>query len=116
MEINEWIRAAEERAADAFKKVDRNALVCQERVLKAFQTHRISARHFSPTEGYGYDDIGRDALDEVFADALNAEAALVRPQIANGTHAIFLALSGLLEPGDVVFSASGRPGLDSGQI
>ena len=109
MNIDEMIREAEERAANAFKRVDQNALICQERVLNAFQTHKISVRHFSPTEGYGYDDIGRDALDEVFADALNAEAALVRPQIANGTHAIFLALSGTLEPNDTVLSLTGTP-------
>lgn len=109
MDVNEWIREAEERAENAFKRVDRNALICQERVLKAFQKHMISVRHFSPSEGYGYDDIGRDALDEVFADALNAEAALVRPQIANGTHAIFLALSGTLEPNDTVLSLTGTP-------
>jgi cystathionine beta-lyase family protein involved in aluminum resistance len=109
MNIDELIRAAEERAANAFRKVDNTALLCQERVLHAFQEHRISVRHFSPTEGYGYDDIGRDALDEVFADALNAEAALVRPQIANGTHAIFLALSGTLEPNDTVLSITGTP-------
>ena len=109
MEINELIKKAEERSANAFHNVEHNALICQERVLKAFQTHRISARHFSPTEGYGYDDIGRDALDEVFAEALNAEAALVRPQIANGTHAIFLALSGTLEPNDTILSLTGTP-------
>ncbi len=109
MKIDELIQNAEERTKDAFSRVDRIALTCQERVLNAFQTHRISARHFSPTEGYGYDDIGRDALDEVFADALNAEAALVRPQIANGTHAIFLALSGTLEPNDTVLSLTGTP-------
>ena len=109
MEMNEMIQKAEKRAETAFQRVDRNALICQERVLNAFQTHRISARHFAPTEGYGYDDIGRDALDEVFADALMAEAALVRPQIANGTHAIYLALSGVLEPGDTVLSLTGTP-------
>lgn len=109
MEINEMIKAAEERSANAFKRSEKIALLCQERVLNAFQTHRISARHFAPTEGYGYDDIGRDALDDVFADALNAEAALVRPQIANGTHAIFLALSGTLEPNDTVLSLTGTP-------
>ena len=109
MKINEMIETAEKRAANAFLRVDKNALVCQERVLKAFQAHRISARHFAPTEGYGYDDVGRDALDEVFADALTAESALVRPQIANGTHAIFLALSGVLEPNDTVLSLTGTP-------
>ncbi len=109
MEINDLIQRAEKRAANAFLRVDQNALTCQERVLKAFQSHRISARHFAPTEGYGYDDVGRDALDEVFADALTAESALVRPQIANGTHAIFLALSGVLEPNDTVLSLTGTP-------
>ena len=109
MEINEWINQAEQHAKESFARVDRIALTCQERVLRAFQTHRISARHFAPTEGYGYDDIGRDALDEVFADALNAESALVRPQIANGTHAIFLGLSGVLEPNDTVLSLTGMP-------
>ena len=109
MKINEMIETAKKRAANAFLRVDKNALVCQERVLKAFQAHRISARHFAPTEGYGYDDVGRDALDEVFADALTAESALVRPQIANGTHAIFLALSGVLEPNDTVLSLTGTP-------
>ena len=109
MEINEMIREAERRASEAFDRAEQNALICQERVLKAFQENRISARHFSPTEGYGYDDIGRDALDEVFAYALNAESALVRPQIANGTHAIFLALSGTLEPNDTVLSLTGVP-------
>lgn len=109
MKINEMIETAEKRASNAFLRVDKNALVCQERVLKAFQAHRISARHFAPTEGYGYDDVGRDALDEVFADALTAESALARPQIANGTHAIFLALSGVLEPNDTVLSLTGTP-------
>ena len=85
------------------------ARITTERVLRAFQTHRISARHFAPTEGYGYDDTGRDALDLVFADALCAEDALVRPQIANGTHAIFLALAGVLEPNDTVLSLTGTP-------
>ena len=100
---------AEERGRNAFRLVDRNALICQERVLHAFQNHRISVRHFAPTEGYGYDDIGRDALDAVFAYSLLAEDALVRPQIANGTHAIFLALSGVLEPNDTILSLTGTP-------
>ncbi|MBR2644138.1 MAG: methionine gamma-lyase family protein [Clostridia bacterium] len=109
MNINERIRAAEQRCADAFQNVDNIARTTTERVLRAFQSNRISARHFAPTEGYGYDDTGRDALDRVFAEALCAEDALVRPQIANGTHAIFLALAGTLEPGDTVLSLTGTP-------
>lgn len=106
-EIEQCIQTAEDRLAPSFKHIERIALANQERVLNAFRAERISTRHFAPTEGYGYDDIGRDALDRVFARTLQAEDALVRPQIANGTHAIFLALSGLLEPGDAVLSASG---------
>lgn len=109
MEINEMIKSAEALASETFSRIDTIALTCQDRVLRAFQNNRISARHFAPTEGYGYDDIGRDALDEVFAESLGAEAALVRPQIANGTHAIFLGLSGVLEPNETILSLTGSP-------
>lgn len=91
------------------QQAEQISLHCSRRVLKAFQEHSVSARHFAPSEGYGYDDIGRDTLDKVFADALQAEDALVRAQIANGTHAIFLALAGVLEPGDKILSVTGMP-------
>ena len=91
------------------QQAEQISLHCSRRVLKAFQEHSVSARHFAPSEGYGYDDIGRDTLDRVFADALQAEDALVRAQIANGTHAIFLALAGVLEPGDKILSVTGMP-------
>lgn len=109
LEIENRILSAEDKLALAFKSLERIALTNQERVLNAFREEGISTRHFTPTEGYGYDDIGRDALDRVFARALQGEDALVRPQIANGTQTIFLALSALLEPGDAVLSASGLP-------
>ncbi len=109
MNIEKLIAEAEERCSSAFRAAEKTSLTCTERVLNAFAEHRISARHFAPTEGYGYDDAGRDALDAVFADALFAEDALVRPQIANGTHAIFLALSGVTEPGDTILSLTGTP-------
>ena len=109
MNIEALVRGAELSLGPAFARLEEIALVNQKRVLDALRAEAISPRHFAPTEGYGYDDLGRDALDRVFARALQTEDALVRPQIANGTHAIFLSLSGLLEPGDVVFSASGTP-------
>lgn len=108
-DIFEMIQAAEKRLGPAFSHLEGIALTNEKRVLDAFRAEPVSPRHFAPTEGYGYDDLGRDALDRVFARALQTEDALVRPQIANGTHAIFLALSGLLEPGDVLFSATGTP-------
>ena len=108
-DVLELVRAAEKRLQPTFARLEEIALRNEKRVLDAFRAEPVSPRHFAPTEGYGYDDLGRDALDRVFARALQTEDALVRSQIANGTHAIFLALSGLLEPGDVIFSASGRP-------
>ena len=108
-DMYELVNRAEKWLQPAFGRLEEIALVNEKRVLDAFRAEPVSPRHFAPTEGYGYDDLGRDALDRVFARALQTEDALVRPQIANGTHAIFLALSGLLEPGDVVFSATGRP-------
>ncbi len=79
------------------------------RVLAAFRKHRIGQRHFAPSTGYGYDDVGRDTLGEIFAELMGAECALVRPQIASGTHALALALQGVLRPGDVLVSAAGTP-------
>ena len=79
------------------------------KVLRAFQGHDVSARNFAPTNGYGYDDVGRDALGAMFAQVMGCEAALVRPQIASGTHALALCLQGVLRPGDVLLSAAGRP-------
>ena len=108
-DVSELVREAEARLQPAFAHLEEIALKNEKRVLDAFRAEPVSPRHFAPTEGYGYDDLGRDALDRVFARALQTEDALVRPQIANGTHAIFLALSGLLEPRDVIFSATGRP-------
>lgn len=108
-DVYELVREAEQRLRPAFAHLEEVALINEKRVLDAFRGEPVSPRHFAPTEGYGYDDLGRDALDRVFARALETEDALVRPQIANGTHAIFLALSGLLEPKDAVFSATGTP-------
>ena len=109
IDVFDLVRGAEQRLQPAFAQLEQIALSNQKRVLDALRAEPVSPRHFAPTEGYGYDDLGRDALDRVFARALQTEDALVRPQIANGTHAIFLALSGLLEPGDVIFSATGKP-------
>lgn len=78
-------------------------------VLRAFQAEQVAARHFAPTTGYGYDDVARDTLERVFARVMGAQDALVRPQIASGTHALALCLFGLLRPGDVLLSVAGSP-------
>lgn len=105
----ELIWEAERGLSGVFRRIDAVEAVVQMRVLESFQRHRVAGRHFAPSTGYGYDDIGRDTLDLLFADAFEAEAALVRPQIVNGTHAIYLALSGVVEPGDHILSITGRP-------
>ena len=108
-QAREFVWNAEHQLGGVFQRIDSVESVTQMRVLDAFQNHGVAARHFAPTTGYGYDDIGRDTLDLVFADALQAEAALVRPQFVNGTHAIFTALAGLTEPGDAILSITGSP-------
>lgn len=106
---SEQIQAAERRCAAAFERADRIALRNTERVLDAFQRHAVAVRHFAPTTGYGYGDVGRDTLEAVFADLFGTEAAIVRPQIASGTHALSLCLFGLLLPGDELLYATGAP-------
>jgi len=81
----------------------------QLKVLKAMQENRISEAHFAATNGYGYNDLGRDALEAVYATVFKAEAALVRAQVVSGTHALALALFGNLRPGDTLLSVTGTP-------
>lgn len=104
----EFVWDAERQLSEVFQRIDSVESVTQMRVLDAFQAHGVAARHFAPTTGYGYDDIGRDTLDLVFADAMQADAALVRPQFVNGTHAIFTVLAGD-RAGDAILSITGRP-------
>ncbi len=105
----EIIERAEKDCALAFSRLDEIERVNTKKVLDSFKNHRVSARHFAPTTGYGYDDIGRDTLGEIFAEVLGTETALVRPQIASGTHALALCLFGILRPGDTLLSAAGKP-------
>ena len=100
---------AEQDCQPVFAALEENELKNTQRVLAAFQAEDIATRHFSPTTGYGYDDIGRDALERVFARLFGAESAIVRPAIACGTAALSLCLFGLLLPGDHLLSATGAP-------
>ena len=109
MNIWEQVEAAEATCAAAFSKIDRMALHNTARVLDAFQKQEVAVRHFTPTTGYGYGDVGRDTLELIFADLFGTEAAMVRPQIVSGTHALSLCLFGLLLPGDELLYASGAP-------
>ncbi len=94
---------------ERFAKIDEVAEFNQMKVLKAMQDARVSDIHFAATTGYGYNDLGRDTLEEVYAKAFHTEAALVRPQLISGTHALHVALSGNLRPGDELLSPVGKP-------
>ena len=94
---------------DRFAAIDRVAEYNQAKVLRAMQKNRVSAACFVPTSGYGYDDFGRDTLERVYADVFHTESALVRPQITCGTHALTIALSANLLPGDELLSPVGLP-------
>lgn len=92
-----------------FKKIDEVAEYNQIKVIRALQKNRVDAACFAESTGYGYDDMGRDTLERVYADCFGTEDALVRPQITCGTHALALALSANLRPGDELLSPAGKP-------
>ena len=98
-----------EKIRDRFAQIDKVAEYNQAKVLAAMQKNRVSAACFAATTGYGYDDMGRDNLEKVYADVFHTEAALVRPQITCGTHALTIALSANLLPGDELLSPVGLP-------
>ena len=99
----------EKELRQQFAEIDAVTEYNQQKVLSAFIRHGVSETHFTATTGYGYGDRGRDMLDEVFADIFETEDALVRHSILSGTHAITIALFGILQPGDMMLAATGRP-------
>ena len=113
LQISERVRAlgrqAQQDLREQFDRIDAIAEENSIRVLEAFQDHRVAEGYFAGTTGYGYDDLGRDKLDEIYAQLFGTEAALVRIQFVNGTHAIACALYGALKTGDVLVSAVGAP-------
>ena len=99
----------EELIKDRFAEIDRITEYNQLKVLRAMQKNNLSDVHFSATTGYGYNDLGRDTLEKIYADIFNTEDALVRPQLISGTHALTVALAGNLRPGDEILSPVGVP-------
>ena len=100
---------AEKRCTECFRKIDLTAQKNTERVLESFRSHRVAEACFSGTTGYGYDDLGRETLDQIYADLLGTESALVRIGFVNGTHALTTALFALAEPGETILSLTGLP-------
>lgn len=99
----------EEKVRTYHQEVDERAFYNQQKVLAAFRNNQVSDFHLHPSTGYGYDDEGRDNLERVYAQTFGAEAAIVRPQIISGTHAITLSLFGVLRPGDELVYITGKP-------
>ena len=109
LDLNKLVCEAEERLAPHFARIDAIATENTERVLRSFREHRVSETMLGSTNGYGYDDAGRDTLDRIYADVFGAEAAIVRHTIASGTHALTIGLFALLRPGDIMLSITGKP-------
>lgn len=107
--LAELAEQAEKNCSDAFARIEKTAEYCGAKVLKAFSDNRISESCFYGSTGYGYGDIGREAIDKVFAQVLGTEDALVRFNFVSGTHALSTALFGVLRTGDKIVSITGKP-------
>lgn len=107
--VLEYCKTIETSLKDRFDAIDKVAEYNQMKVIKAMQENRLSDVHFCATTGYGYNDLGRETLESIYASVFHAESALVRPQLTCGTHALTIALSGNLRPGDEILSPVGKP-------
>ncbi|WP_437182700.1 aminotransferase class I/II-fold pyridoxal phosphate-dependent enzyme [Shouchella shacheensis] len=107
--MHDLVQNVETSIAEQHKHADDVALINQKRVMDSFRNHEISEFHFTPSTGYGYDDVGRDTLEEIYADVFGGESALVRAQITSGTHAIATSLFGVLRPSDELLYITGKP-------
>ena len=107
--IEMMIARAEKELQEQFAEIEANEEKRTRQVLDTFRKFSVSYRHFAPTTGYGYDDIGRDTLEKIYADLFHTEAALMRPHVASGTAALSLTLFGMTKPGDRILSATGMP-------
>ncbi|WP_349410592.1 methionine gamma-lyase family protein [Pseudalkalibacillus sp. SCS-8] len=107
--LAERSKSIEGKIRPIHERIERIELVNQEKVLTAFRNNKVSDFHFTPSTGYGYDDTGRDVLENVYAEVFGADSAIVRPHIISGTHAISIALSGVLRPKDELLYITGKP-------
>ena len=108
-QIEPMILKAERELKETFEKIDKNEAIRTRQILDAFKQEKVSYRHFAPSNGYGYDDLGRDTLERIFASLFHTEAALIRPHVSSGTAALSLTLFGLTRPGESIVSATGMP-------
>lgn len=107
--IIELVNKCEKECQEVFNEIDKVCEINSKKVLDAFQKNKVSENHFNSTTGYGYNDIGREVIEKVYADVFETEAALVRSQFISGSHALNVAFFSLLRPGDLLLSISGLP-------
>ena len=107
--IKDIAQIAEKKAEESFEEIEKISEANQYKVLLSFINNKVSETDFTASSGYGYNELGREKLERVYADVFHAEEALVRPQITCGTHALYLALSSLLLPGDEILFITGKP-------
>ena len=108
-EVREKFNAAEKALKDKFREIDELETLNSIKVLNAFKKYKVSTTHFNETTGYGYDDIGRDTIEKIYAEVLGSEDALVRSQFISGSHALTVAFFALLRPNDILLSITGTP-------
>ncbi len=108
-QLQELISKVEQKIEPEIKRIEQQCEKNSKKVLTAFQNNQITEAHFGSTSGYGYDDMGRDALERVFAEVLDAEDVLVRAQMISGSHALTVTLFALLRPNDILLSITGKP-------
>ena len=107
--IIDLVNKCEKECQEVFNEIDKVCEINSKKVLDAFQKNKVSENHFNSTTGYGYNDIGREVIEKVYADVFETEAALVRSQFVSGSHALNVAFFSLLRPGDLLLSISGLP-------
>ncbi|OIJ17921.1 hypothetical protein BKP45_20405 [Anaerobacillus alkalidiazotrophicus] len=107
--LKEITKEIETQIKDIHIKIEEKMEINQLKILQSFRKYQVSDFHFTPSTGYGYDDVGRDTLEAIYADVFGGEAAIVRPQIISGTHAIATCLFGVLRPGDELLYITGKP-------
>ena len=108
-ELQEKVAKVEKKIQPKLDEIDEQVLYNQQRVLELFRKHHVGEEDLVPSTGYGYDDMGRDKLEEIYADYFKVDDALVRPQFASGTHAIAVALFSMLRPNDTLYYLTGMP-------
>mgnify|MGYP002658093323 FL=1 len=107
--VLDLVNSFEKENGNLFKDLDEISFINSKKVLKAFKDNNVNESDFAGTNGYGYDDAGRDKIEAVFAEVLGGEDALVRPRLISGTHALTVCFFGLLRPGDMLLSINGKP-------